>query len=163
MTDAVELPDLATLRRRWRTLAVAFHERGVDGVWMSGPNQDSYVDPAGSRMDLVEFNPSCAVLTAFDRELADLAPRHPLDFFADAPHWVPRAPIVPSWPLGDLIWFDGGRWQRSAEVRDIPRAAEVLATPLLDDESVAAELRTLPTLPPPPAGATPRSTVPPPS
>ncbi|MEO8528220.1 MAG: hypothetical protein ABI435_04005 [Pseudolysinimonas sp.] len=144
MSDAVKLPDLATLRTRWRTLAGAFHSRGIDNIWMSGDTADSYVDPAGSRMDLVQFNPSRAVLTAFDRELTDPAPRHPLDFFAEAPPWVPRAPIVPSWPLGDLIWFEDGRWQRSTSVRDVPRAVEVLATPLLDDESLADELRRLP-------------------
>ena len=170
MSDAVVLPDLATLRRRWRTLAEGFQSRGVDGVWMSSATTDSYVDPAGSRMDLVEYSPVLAVLTAFDRELTDPAPQHPLDFFVDAPLWVPRSPLVPSWPLGDVVWFEQGRWQRSAAVRDVPRAVEVLATPLLDDESVADELRTLPgapspatPLPPPPSGATPRSTVPPPS
>ena len=167
MSDAVVLPDLATLRRRWSTLATGFESRGVDGVWMSTPTTDSYVDPAGNRMDLVEFAPSYAVLTAFDRELVDPAAQHPLDFFTDAPPWVPRAPLVPSWPLGDLVWFEHGRWQRSAAIRDVPRAVEVLATPLLDDESVAEELstlasRTAPTLPPP-HGETPRSTVPPPS
>ncbi len=67
MSDAVVLPDLATLRARWSTLAVAFQSRGINGVWMSGDTQDSYVDPAGSRMDLVQFSPSWAVLTAFDR------------------------------------------------------------------------------------------------
>jgi hypothetical protein len=165
MSDAVVLPDLATLRRRWRTLADGFQSRGVEGVWMSTPTTDSYVDPAGSRMDLMQFSSTWAVLTAFDRELVDAPPRHPLAFFAEAPLWLPRNPIVPSWPLGDVVWFDDGRWQRSTTVRDVPRAVEVLATPLLDDESVADELRTLPaaTPPPPPTGATPRSTVPPPS
>jgi len=172
MSDAVVLPDLATLRRRWSTLAVAFQSRGVEGVWMSTPTTDSYVDPAGSRMDLLEVAPSYAVLTAFDRELTDPAPGHPLDFFVDAPLWVPRAPLVPSWPVGDVVWFEDGRWHRSAAVRDVPRAVEVLATPLLDDESLAEELSTLPGLPstgaapaplPPPVGQTPRSTVPPPA
>jgi hypothetical protein len=166
MSDAVVLPDLATLRRRWSTLAIAFQSRGVEGVWMSTGTTDSYVDPAGSRMDLAQFGPSQAVVTAFDRDLVDPAPRHPLDFYTEAPLWVPRVPLVPSWPLGDLVWFDEGRWQRSSTVRDVPRAVEVLATPLLDDESVADELRSLPgtSAPlPPPTGATPRSTVPPPS
>jgi hypothetical protein len=166
MTDSVELPDLATLRARWRTLAVAFQGRGINGVWMSGDTQDSYVDPAGSRMDLVQFGPTAAVLTAFDRELTDPAPKHPLAFFAEAPLWVPRAPIVASWPLGDLVWFDGWRWQRSSTVRDVPRAVEVLATPLLDDQALADEVGSLPTAGPslpPPTGASPRSTVPPPS
>jgi hypothetical protein len=163
MSDPVELPDLATLRARWRTLSLAFQSRGVNNVWMSGDRQDSYVDPAGSRMDLMQYSPTWAVLTAFDRELVDAPPKHPLVFFAEAPHWLPRGPIVPSWPLGDLVWFDGGRWHRSTTVRDVPRAVEVLATPLADDESLADELRTLPPAAPlpPPTEATPRSIVPP--
>lgn len=143
MSDPVDLPDLSTLRQRWWTLATAFRSVGADDVWMSGPGRDAYDDRGGSRMDLVAFDDHHAVLTGFDRELSMVGVPQPGALFEGAPAWVPRQPIDARWPLGDVAWFDQGRWHRSTSARGVPRALEVLAVPLIDEGSTAAELETL--------------------
>jgi hypothetical protein len=140
--DAVPLalPDLDTLRDRWRTLAIAYQACDLPDIWATSTASDTHADPIGSGLELLVFRSRAAVLTAFDADLPDaMAWGDPILLGVDAPPWV-RPAIDEVAPLGDAAWWDGTGWYRSPAAATIPRSVEVMATPLLAVEGMADQL-----------------------
>lgn len=138
--DAVDLPDLATLRDRWRTLAIAYHACGLPEIWASDVTLATHADPAGSGLELLVLRSQAAVLTGFDAELRDdVAWADPARLTDGAPSWVVSA-VAEVAPLGDAAWWDGTGWYRSAAAAGIVRSIEVLARRLLDESGMIDEL-----------------------
>jgi len=141
--DAVDLPDLPTIRARWRTLAIASAAGGLPDLWATSTTSDTHADPIGSGLELLVLRAGAAVLTGFDAELDDAeAWADPALLTEGAPSWV-RSAVEEVAPLGDAAWWDGTGWFRSAAAAGIPRSIEVLATPLTSVEALAEELLTL--------------------
>lgn len=138
--DAVDLPDLPTMRARWRTLAIVHDACGLPDFWASTVTSDTYADPIGSGLELLALRSQAAVLTGFDAELDDEEAWADTDLLTDgAPDWV-RTAVEEVAPLGDAAWWDGSGWWRSSAAAGIPRSIEVLATPLVSDRGLADEV-----------------------
>lgn len=141
--DAVDLPDLATMRERWRTLAIAAHACSIQDLWVSTVNSDTHADPNGSGLELLALRSQAAVLTGFDPELPDDLMFVETALLVDgAPSWVATA-VAEVAPLGDAVWWDGSGWFRSTAASGLAGAVEILAVPLAGPEEMADELLTL--------------------
>jgi hypothetical protein len=131
------------LRSRWRTLAIVYQACGLPDIWATSTTSDTHADPIGSGLELLVLRSQAAVLTGFDADLPDAeAWADPQVLVDGAPTWV-RAAVEQVAPLGDAAWWDGTGWYRSPAAAGIPRAIEVIATPLLDTAGMAEEMLVL--------------------